>query len=170
MGGISSICTTLCIVFYFIMGFSGYSIFAEKPISDNVLASFPNDDIGILVARVFITLVVLFCYPLMHFACRESIEHIFFAGKEFSWTRWIGIMLCICGATFLLGVFIPSIVTILGLFLAIPGVCVEFVFPICIYIKMEKNIWKRGFSFLVAIVSVFLGGIAFVSTIIKVVG
>lgn len=75
-------------------------------------------------------------------------------------------MLVIITGTTLLGLFLPSILTVFGLFMTTSGVLVMFVFPSIIYIKLETSWMKRIPAILLTIVSIILGAVAFVATVI----
>lgn len=166
MGTVIIASVVLCFLFYELLGMTGYLTLADKTLGDNVLNSYPEGDIPVAIGKIFIAIVLVFSYPLLHFACREAIQNIFFPNKPFSWIRWLGIMLVIITGTTLLGLFLPSILTVFGLFMTTSGVLVMFVFPSIIYIKLETSWMKRIPAILLTIVSIILGAVAFVATVI----
>jgi amino acid permease len=134
----------LCLIFYAFVGLCGYLQFADvAPFSDAILDLYDKDDIPVVIARMFIAVVVILSYPLVHYACRASIENIFFSRFKFSWIRWLLITAFITGTTYLLGVLVDRIVIVFGLVMTTAGALVQFVFPFIIYLKLETNRAKK---------------------------
>lgn len=105
-----------CLFFYMLVGSAGYLQFANIiPFSDAILDLYPSNDWFINVAKLLIGIVVVLSYPLVHFACRASIENVIFPGKPYNLIRSLIITLFIVSTTYLLGVFVRQIVIVFGL-------------------------------------------------------
>jgi sodium-coupled neutral amino acid transporter 11 len=124
--GASSV--SACVFMYMTIAVFGYILFGDKT-QDNILNSFDENDILILVAKIFITIVVILSYPLFLYATRECFENIFFAGKPFSWPRWLIETAIICVFTYTVAVIFPSIKSVLGLSGATGSTLAAFVYP-----------------------------------------
>jgi amino acid permease len=107
MSGVMNFSVLCCLLFYAFVGLCGYIQFANVvPFSDAILDLYARNDIVVTIARMFIAAVVIFSYPLVHYACRASIENIFFSRFQFNWIRWFAITFFICLTTTILGVFV----------------------------------------------------------------
>lgn len=126
--------------------------------------NYPGDTL-VFVAKIFIILVLMFGFPLIHYAARGSIEGAFFAKKPFSWKRWVIETILICGTIYLLGVLVDRIETIFGAVGATSGVLVYYIFPAVLYVKLEKVLWKRIIAGIFGVVSILLGIVSTVAVV-----
>jgi hypothetical protein len=95
---------------YFIVGVFGYMMFAGDPkFGDNILLVYDNSYVPIIIAKILMITVVIFSYPLAHYALRDSIMNVFFPNQEFSMIKWTIITLSIQIITYLIGTFITNI-------------------------------------------------------------
>jgi amino acid permease len=119
---------TICVMMYMTIAVFGYVLFIDNT-QDNILNSFDKGDVLILIAKVFITFVVILSYPLFLYATRECFENVFFADKPFSWPRWLIETAIICIVTYIIAVIFPSIKSVLGLSGATGSTLAAFVYP-----------------------------------------
>jgi len=167
MGWIINISLVMIIIGYAIVGILGYMMFAGNPnFGDNILLVFENNYVPTIIAKILLIAVVIFSYPLAHYALRDSIMNIFFPNQEFSIMKWTLITLFIQVITYLIGTFITNITIVFGLIMTSSGVLVSFVIPALIYIKIETNRIKRSIAILYAIFSSILGIICFILEVI----
>lgn len=69
MGWVINLSVFICFSFYALIGITGYLSFANlEKFPDNILNVFPPNDVAIVIAKVFIFIVVVLSYPLVHYA------------------------------------------------------------------------------------------------------
>lgn len=64
------------LILYLVIGLAGYTYGLCKnggPIQDNILNTFDPDDLLVNVARIAVSVVLCFCFPLILIPCRESL-------------------------------------------------------------------------------------------------
>jgi amino acid permease len=114
---------------YMLIGVVGYLSFFSKT-KDNILHNFGTKfDVGLLAAQVGIGFTAIFSFPLQMYACRNSLNLIFFEGKPFSAVRHTIFALILIGFTFTLGTLVPKIGTVFGFIGASAGITVMFIMP-----------------------------------------
>src|SRR5690606_20731782 len=114
-----------------------------------------------------IVIVLVFSYPLMHYAARNSIESGFFYDSKFTWTRWVGETVAICGLCYLLGLLVPRIEIIFGVTGATAGVLVFYVFPTMLYAKVHHRLSLRISALVVGFISGVVGIACTVAVIVE---
>lgn len=171
MSGLIIINFIIVLSLYSVIAYMGYMTFAEKedPWPDNVLLLLDPTKVYTVVAKVLVALLVMFSFPLLFFATRNSIEEMFFSNKKFSWIRWTVETIFLCSLIYVTGMFVPDITTVFGIVGATAGICVYYVFPLVIFIKLEKEWWKRILGIVLIILALCLGGVAMFATIYRIV-
>ncbi|XP_075694355.1 sodium-coupled neutral amino acid transporter 7 isoform X2 [Rhinoderma darwinii] len=116
-------------------GVCGYLLFGSG-VDQDVLLSFPSDDVPVAVARAFIILCVLTSYPILHYCGRAVLEGLWLrftaqeAGEDparerrrriFQTLTWFVL-------TLLLALFIPDIGRVIALIGGLAA-CFIFIFP-----------------------------------------
>jgi amino acid permease len=162
MSIIISSSTTICIVFYIVIGTTGYLQFANIfPFSDNIIDLYPNSDILMEISKFLIGIVVILSYPLVHYACRSSFNNLFLSRFPDNWIKRLIVTAIIVSSTTFFGVVISQIVIVFGLVMTTAGIAVTFLFPFAIYIKLEKSWVKRIPAIILSVLSVILSIVCF---------
>ncbi|KAG2375248.1 hypothetical protein C9374_009871 [Naegleria lovaniensis] len=166
MGHIVNGASLICLVCYLIAGIFGYIQFGDSGIRDNILNSFPNrTSIWIIFAKFSMIVVASVVYPLVHYPLRETLDHLLFPKRPFSYVRWIAEAL-IFAILIVVTLLIPfDLVTIFGLTGASFGMIVMFIFPCLFYALLETNRYKKWFAFCVAFICLVLGIVSTASVI-----
>ncbi|XP_061521657.1 sodium-coupled neutral amino acid transporter 7 isoform X2 [Phycodurus eques] len=125
----------ICLFVYTGTGVCGFLTFGSN-VSQDVLMSYPSDDIAVAIARAFIVVCVVTSYPILHFCGRAVIEGL--------WLRWQGEQVEVCvrreqrrrivqtllwfAITLVLALFTPDIGRVISLIGGLAA-CFIFVFP-----------------------------------------
>ncbi|XP_061737415.1 sodium-coupled neutral amino acid transporter 7 [Nerophis ophidion] len=125
----------ICLFVYTGTGVCGFLTFGST-VSQDVLMSYPSDDIAVAIARAFIVVCVVTSYPILHFCGRAVIEGL--------WLRLQGEQVEVCVrreqkrrilqtllwffVTLILALFIPDIGRVISLIGGLAA-CFIFVFP-----------------------------------------
>lgn len=125
----------ICLFVYTGTGVCGFLTFGSS-VSQDVLMSYPPDDIAVAIARAFIIVCVVTSYPILHFCGRAVIEGL--------WLRFQGEQVEVCVRrerrrrilqtlvwfiiTLVLALFIPDIGRVISLIGGLAA-CFIFVFP-----------------------------------------
>nr|XP_006641522.1 PREDICTED: putative sodium-coupled neutral amino acid transporter 7 [Lepisosteus oculatus] len=134
-GAVVTVGMIICLFVYTGTGVCGFLSFGSS-VSQDVLMSYPSDDIAVAIARAFIILCVVTSYPILHFCGRAVLEGLWlrFRGEpvEVDVTReqrrrllqtvaWFGL-------TLVLALFIPDIGRVISIIGGLAA-CFIFVFP-----------------------------------------
>ncbi|XP_061820135.2 sodium-coupled neutral amino acid transporter 7 [Nerophis lumbriciformis] len=137
----------ICLFVYTGTGVCGFLTFGST-VSQDVLMSYPSDDIAVAIARAFIVVCVVTSYPILHFCGRAVIEGL--------WLRLQGEQVEVCVRreqrrrilqtllwffiTLILALFIPDIGRVISLIGGLAA-CFIFVFPgLClIQVKLSET-------------------------------
>ncbi|XP_077420339.1 sodium-coupled neutral amino acid transporter 7 [Vanacampus margaritifer] len=125
----------ICLFVYTGTGVCGFLTFGAN-VSQDVLMSYPPDDIAVAIARAFIVICVVTSYPILHFCGRAVIEGL--------WLRWQGEQVEVCVRreqrrrivqtllwfviTLVLALFTPDIGRVISLIGGLAA-CFIFIFP-----------------------------------------
>uniref|UniRef100_A0A672HQG1 Sodium-coupled neutral amino acid transporter 7 n=1 Tax=Salarias fasciatus TaxID=181472 RepID=A0A672HQG1_SALFA len=125
----------ICLFVYTGTGVCGFLTFGSN-VSQDVLISYPSDDVAVAIARAFIVICVVTSYPILHFCGRAVIEGL--------WLRFQGEQVEVCVrrerrrrilqtlvwfvVTLVLALFIPDIGRVISLIGGLAA-CFIFVFP-----------------------------------------
>lgn len=125
----------ICLFVYTGTGVCGFLTFGSS-VSQDVLMSYPSNDIAVAIARAFIVICVITSYPILHFCGRAVIEGL--------WLRFRGEQVELCVrreqrrrifqtlvwfvVTLVLALFIPDIGRVISLIGGLAA-CFIFVFP-----------------------------------------
>ena len=105
MNVVVRISTIICLVSYIAIGVCGYITFGSNT-AGNILDNYGDHDLLALIARLCLSVALVFSTPLVLFACRRSILTLFFFEKDFNWARWTIIIFIIlsvsCGIAILI--------------------------------------------------------------------
>lgn len=140
--GVASSLTFLILV---IPSVIGYIIFGDKA-DGNILNSFPDDDIVMIIVRVGFFLIVSFSYPIiLAGAVTSSWGHALFKVSQASdlvgWRR--AVVLIVSNAVqLIIGMFLPKAKPAIAIGGAFGGCIVDFAFPGLLWIKAsEHKLW-----------------------------
>nr|XP_020516786.1 putative sodium-coupled neutral amino acid transporter 7 [Labrus bergylta] len=134
-GVVVTLSMIICLFVYTGTGVCGFLTFGSN-VSQDVLMSYPPDDIAVAIARAFIVVCVITSYPILHFCGRAVIEGL--------WLRFQGEQVEVCVrreqrrrilqtlvwfvVTLVLALFIPDIGRVISLIGGLAA-CFIFVFP-----------------------------------------
>uniref|UniRef100_A0A3Q3X7A2 Sodium-coupled neutral amino acid transporter 7 n=1 Tax=Mola mola TaxID=94237 RepID=A0A3Q3X7A2_MOLML len=134
-GVVVTLSMLICLFVYTGTGVCGFLTFGSN-VSQDVLMSYPSNDIAVAFARAFIVLCVITSYPILHFCGRAVIEGL--------WLRFQGEQVEVCVRrerrrrilqtlvwfviTLVLALFIPDIGHVISLIGGLAA-CFIFVFP-----------------------------------------
>ncbi|XP_072516961.1 sodium-coupled neutral amino acid transporter 7 [Salminus brasiliensis] len=174
-GGVVTIGMIICLFVYTGTGVSGFLSFGSN-VSQDVLMSYPSDDVAVAIARAFIIICVVTSYPILHFCGRAVIEGLWlrFKGEEVDTDvtrerrRRVLQTIVWFSFTLLLALFIPDIGRVISLIGGLAA-CFIFVFPgLClIQAKLsEHDVHSASWKGLVAygVVMVTIGAFIFGQT------
>uniref|UniRef100_A0A671KK49 Sodium-coupled neutral amino acid transporter 7 n=2 Tax=Sinocyclocheilus anshuiensis TaxID=1608454 RepID=A0A671KK49_9TELE len=125
----------ICLFVYTGTGVCGFLSFGSS-VSQDVLMSYPSDDIAVAIARAFIIICVVTSYPILHFCGRAVLEGLWlrFKGEEVETDvarerrrRILQTVVWFC-LTLILALFIPDIGRVISLIGGLAA-CFIFVFP-----------------------------------------
>uniref|UniRef100_G3PTP3 Sodium-coupled neutral amino acid transporter 7 n=1 Tax=Gasterosteus aculeatus aculeatus TaxID=481459 RepID=G3PTP3_GASAC len=125
----------ICLFVYTGTGICGFLTFGSN-VNQDVLMSYPSDDVAVAIARAFIVICVITSYPILHFCGRAVLEGL--------WLRFQGEQVEVCVrreqrrrilqtlvwfvVTLVLALFIPDIGRVISLIGGLAA-CFIFVFP-----------------------------------------
>ncbi|XP_028295956.1 sodium-coupled neutral amino acid transporter 7 [Gouania willdenowi] len=162
----------ICLFVYTGTGVCGFLTFGSS-VSQDVLISYPSDDVAVAIARAFIVICVITSYPILHFCGRAVIEGL--------WLRFCGEQVEVCVLrerrrrilqtlvwfviTLILALFIPDIGRVISLIGGLAA-CFIFVFPgLCLMQAKLSETDNRSVSWhgllVLGIVMVTLGAFIF---------
>lgn len=134
-GFVVTLSMVICLFVYTGTGVCGFLTFGSN-VSQDVLISYPSDDVAVAIARAFIVICVITSYPILHFCGRAVIEGL--------WLRFRGEQVEVCVrrerrrrilqtlvwfvVTLVLALFIPDIGRVISLIGGLAA-CFIFVFP-----------------------------------------
>lgn len=134
-GFVVTLSMVICLFVYTGTGVCGFLTFGSS-VSQDVLISYPSDDVAVAIARAFIVICVITSYPILHFCGRAVIEGL--------WLRFRGEQVEVCVrrerrrrilqtlvwfvVTLVLALFIPDIGRVISLIGGLAA-CFIFVFP-----------------------------------------
>ncbi|XP_031443436.1 LOW QUALITY PROTEIN: putative sodium-coupled neutral amino acid transporter 7 [Clupea harengus] len=174
-GGVVTAGMIICLFVYTGTGVCGFLSFGSN-VNQDVLMSYPSDDIAVAIARAFIVVCVVTSYPILHFCGRAVLEGLWlrFRGEQvevdvvrerrrrlLQTVIWFFL-------TLILALFIPDIGRVISLIGGLAA-CFIFVFPgLClIQAKLsETDVRSASWNALVAygIVMVTIGAFIFGQT------
>lgn len=162
----------ICLFVYTGTGVCGFLTFGAN-VSQDVLMSYPSNDIAVAIARAFIVICVITSYPILHFCGRAVVEGL--------WLRFQGEQVEVCVrrerrrrilqtlvwfvSTLLLALFIPDIGRVISLIGGLAA-CFIFVFPgLCLMQAKLSETDDRSSSWhtlvVLAVVMVTMGAFIF---------
>ncbi|XP_037552140.1 putative sodium-coupled neutral amino acid transporter 7 [Nematolebias whitei] len=134
-GFVVTLSMIICLFVYTGTGVCGYLTFGSS-VSQDVLMSYPSDDVAVAIARAFIVVCVVTSYPILHFCGRAVVEGL--------WLRFRGEQVEVCVrrerrrrimqtvvwfvVTLVLALFTPDIGRVISLIGGLAA-CFIFVFP-----------------------------------------
>jgi amino acid permease len=126
----------LCFFLYYIMGFFGYLCYPHQlPYEGNIINAIPHNVFGTVLRSLFI-IAILFHFPCVHFAVRNTIEVTFFQQFGFSWIRHTCMTIFLmCGSMFV-AIQIPSLSNVFSLTGSLAAFPVSFIIPALAYIRL----------------------------------
>ncbi|TRY54576.1 hypothetical protein DNTS_001577 [Danionella cerebrum] len=130
-----TISMVICLFVYTGTGVCGFLSFGAS-VSQDVLMSYPSNDVAVAIARAFIIVCVVTSYPILHFCGRAVLEGLWlrFKGEEVETDvakerrrRILQTLVWFC-LTLILALFIPDIGRVISLIGGLAA-CFIFVFP-----------------------------------------
>lgn len=152
-GGVVTLSMIICLFVYIGTGVCGFLTFGAD-VSQDVLMSYPSDDVAVAIARAFIILCVVTSYPILHFCGRAVLEGLWlrFKGTDMDTDvvrerrrRVLYTVVWFC-LTLVLALTIPDIGRVISLIGGLAA-CFIFVFPgLCLIQAKLSEHDVRSFS------------------------
>jgi len=140
-------------ILYCIMGFFGYIMSAPKT-PGNIILFLPSDQVFFLIIRIAFGFAIVFHYPVVHFAFRNSLEVTLFSNYKFSYVRHVLETLLVMAASAILAIFLKDLSKVFDLTGSIAAYPIDFIFPAICYAKVafyddneeEETFFKRRYT------------------------
>jgi len=129
------ISVAVCMVIYTTIGYAGYSEFRLKT-TDNILNAYGSSEIEVLFARLAMGFTICFSYPLVHHALRKNVDMLFFPGRLESQLRLRLLSVVLVSLHVVVGILVPDVSTVLGFSGSTFGVCLVYILPAVIFLKL----------------------------------
>jgi len=165
-----------CLAVYYLAGEFGYLQFGQAT-DGNVLQNYPSDDLLTNVARVAVTVTLLFSYPLMSFVNRNALDFVIVAllfrfsrspgdsegevtatlvpkAGVWYWARVLAVSAAMMVLAWTISVLVPEIQTVFGLTGAVVTTVTTFLIPPLMYWRLHRASPLRGWVIPLAIVAV----------------
>lgn len=133
----------LCSMFVIFPSIFSYFQFGNQT-QGNILNSFPNSDILMVVTRGVFFFVVSFAFPMISQSTMSVWSALIFKidqQRKLPWKKRIVILLVTDGIPLVIAMFMKESKPILGIGGAIGGCLANFTFPALMYIKESKERW-----------------------------
>jgi len=121
-------------VFYVVAGILGY-IYSPVKTPGNFLSALP-DSLFYVIFRLFFAIAIVFHYPVVHYAFRNSITTTLFPGKPFFWPRHVIITVLTMVVTTVISLVIPDLGKVFALTGALAAYPIDFLLPALAYSKI----------------------------------
>eukprot|EP01080_Neovahlkampfia_damariscottae_P011650 gene11650-4889_t len=150
-------------IFYMLIGVVGYLSFHGLT-KENILLNFESEkfDAGVTLAQAGIAATAVFSFPLQTFACRNSLNLLFFNGKPFSVIRHYVWAIILVIVTYTVGNLVPKIGVVFSFVGASAGISVMYVIPSLVYLKLvvfeEKTFSFKKLLYSIPPVMMVVGG------------
>ena len=147
----------VCAIFVLLPSIFGYFIFGENTDS-NVLNSFSNKDILMVVTRGVFFFVVSFAFPMVGQSTLSSWSSIIYkVDAANNLTRWkrLVVLLLTDGIPLIVAMFLSSAKPILSIGGAIGGCCANFMFPAIMFFLTSKQRWFHWKNLLTILFAIF---------------
>jgi len=148
-------------VIYSVVACAGYATYGDN-VEDNILINYPNNTLT-SVARIFVSLLVAFSYPVIAHPARSCILGLWRSmdKEEDSWikynkVRYITITVCFLGGTLLTAILTDSLGVILALVGATGATIIVYILPGASYCVMFYD-YERDWKWYASAVLVGLG-------------
>jgi len=181
-----------CFLLYTTIGICGYFMFGELT-EGNVLNTFQNADVLAIIARLALSITVIFSYPLVMFAARRSAQKVFFPKQTIQMERkqellkaglqagviqdqvglnrkveiflHYGLTIILGGITLCIAAFIAEVDKVFAFNGSIFGAPIVYIFPGLFYIKLkEGTILQKWRGYLLIVFGVLLAVLGFTGT------
>lgn len=139
--------TTICAILYSVVGIMGYLTCLDDT-QGNVLSDYAPNVIRVTVARLALSVAIIFSSPLVLYACRRAFLTLFMSrfkdpiSGQYSWFIWIVIPIVLQSLVGLIAVVLKQIQVVYGYSGAIIGVTFVFFLPGLFFIKLAS---RRGY-------------------------
>ena len=137
---VTGIAIFFCFLFVVIPAIFTYLSFGEKT-GKNVLNSFPDDDVLIVILRIFFFLIISFSYPIIAQAVMCSLSQLIYKNNyanSLPNNKRIIILIIANVIPLLIGMFLPQAKPAMGISGALGGCIVDFVFPPVLWVMYYK--------------------------------
>lgn len=103
-----------------------------------VVNNFADNDIAIIICRVLFAIDMIFTYPVVAYAVRDTIEKSAFKGRPFSWFRHVAITAVIVSSTALVACWVCNLGVIMEITGGVSASIIAFVIPSAAYLRACK--------------------------------
>ncbi|UPX16896.1 uncharacterized protein EKO05_0007278 [Ascochyta rabiei] len=136
--------TGISLVACLVMALSGYLTFGDKTLG-NILNNFPQDNLMVNIARLFLGLNMLTTLPLEAFVCREVMNEYWFADEPYHPNRHIIFTTSLVISALTLSLMTCDLGVVFELFGATSACALAFILPPLCYIKLTKKRDKQTY-------------------------
>ncbi len=141
---------SICLGVYLVVGISGYLQFGEDTL-DNILMSFGASNVGRDMSMAAMAFVILFSFPIIHYACRQSVLNglcTIFLRRDyrFGWVTHLGSAGILCVITLLVATVIPSVSFVFSLLFSLIGTSIYFMLPAIFYLRFRPSFQGKDAS------------------------
>ena len=146
-----------CFVIVAITGFAGYSIFGSTA-NANILNSFPNDDVIIIIVRIGFFIVVTCAYPLLSQTVFGNWSQLIYKVNDANQLpngKRAVILLIGNGIPLIIAMFLSSIKPVISVSGSLGGCIVNFMFPGVLYVKHSPEKWTSWKNILAIALAIF---------------
>eukprot|EP00123_Amoebidium_parasiticum_P004425 comp15731_c0_seq1/m.12924 comp15731_c0_seq1/g.12924 ORF comp15731_c0_seq1/g.12924 comp15731_c0_seq1/m.12924 type:complete len:545 (-) comp15731_c0_seq1:2-1636(-) len=128
---------------YLVMGLGFYCAYHgdHHSIPDNILDTFPSNNMWALVARVFLLFQMITVFPLLAYVVRIQTFQVLFNSDFPGWVPVLSLNVVVAGLCLAAAVYFSSIGTILRFTGALSGAFVMFLLPCAVWMRVQH---RRG--------------------------
>ena len=141
---VAGIAILFCFIFVVIPSIFAYLTYGSST-AKNVLNSFPDDDVFIVILRILFFLIVSFSYPVIAQAVMCSLSQLIYhnnyANSLPTGKRTI-ILIIANSIPVIIGMFLPQAKPAIGISGSLGGCIVDFVFPPVLWVMYYKPKWN----------------------------
>jgi len=142
MNIVNNVTMGLSFLLYIAMGFFGYCLYPIGTKS-NIIEMLPIDLMSTVLRIIFIV-AILFHYPVVHFAFRNSLEMTLFKDSEWSWVRHTCITCGVVAASLGCAVLPINLGQVFNLTGSVAAFPINFIIPAACYIKLKYYTYETA--------------------------
>jgi len=170
---VSIISVNICLITYLFVSIFGYVQFGNQ-IQGNILNNYPDEDVFISLARIALSLIMCFSYPVLGYSARDIFDQCFFKTRSPPYSRILTESAVFVVLSLVLAIAVPGIQIIFGIVGASFGNMIVYILPAIFYLMVENSNYlferKATFSTILLIKFAFSTKHTFIAIILVIVG